>query len=50
LWERSVPALRGYARKLTLSSVQNPALTPNNVKYNGEKDAKAWGMLVEALS
>jgi hypothetical protein len=48
-WEKSVPALRGYQRKLTLSSVQNVALTPNNLKHRGRKTPKAWRMLVDAL-
>jgi hypothetical protein len=30
-WDASVHALRGHTRKLTLSSVQNIALTPNNL-------------------
>ena len=47
-WESSVPALQNYPRKLTLSSSQNVALTPNNVKLNGEKTA-AWELLVNAL-
>lgn len=50
LWEKSVPALQGYERKLTLSSVQNVALSRNNLKYNGEKCDKAWDMLKEALA
>lgn len=48
-WEESVPALRDYRRKLTLSSVQNVALTPNNLMYRDEKTPKAWGLLVDAL-
>ncbi len=49
-WEASVPALRGYRRKLTLSSVQNVALTPNNLKYQDIKPRKAWTLLVGALT
>jgi len=49
LWESSVPSLRSYQRQLTLASVQNIALTPNNVKYRGRKTAAGWNMLVEAL-
>jgi hypothetical protein len=48
-WENSVPALRNYSRKLTLSSVQNVALTSNNLKHQGEKTAAAWDMLIDAL-
>lgn len=37
LWERSIPALRSYPRKLTLSSVPNVALSPNNLTRDGRK-------------
>lgn len=50
LWEKSVPALRQYKRKLTLSSVQNVALTPNNLKFQDVKSHKAWSQLVESLA
>ena len=50
LWENSVPALRRYPRKLTLSSVQNVALTPNNLMIHGEKGPHCWELLLEALS
>jgi hypothetical protein len=50
LWEKSVPALQGYERKLTLSSVQNVVLSRNNVKFNGVRSARAWEMLREALA
>lgn len=49
LWEASVPALRRYRRKLTLSSTQNVVLTPNNLKSDGRKGPKAWDLLVRAL-
>ncbi len=49
LWRKSVPALQDYRRQLTLASVQNVALTPNNLKYKGVKSPEAWSMLVEAL-
>ena len=49
LWERSVPALRSYPRTLTLSSAQNVTLSPNNLKYNGEKTSAAWERFIEAL-
>ena len=50
LWEESVPAIRTYPRKLTLSSVQNVALTPNNLKLQGRKSKRAWALLVGALT
>ena len=50
LWENSVPGLREYSAKLTLSSVQNTSLTPNNLKLGGEKSTAAWDMLVESAS
>lgn len=49
LWESAVPALKSYPRKLTLSSVQNVALTPNNLQYAGEKTARAWDLFMTAL-
>ncbi len=49
LWERSVPALQNYPRKLTLSSRRNVVLTPNNMVLNGEKAPAAWELLVNAL-
>jgi hypothetical protein len=48
-WQNSVPALRGYSRLLTLSSTQNIALTPNNMKINGRKEPRAWELLIRAL-
>jgi hypothetical protein len=48
-WEKSVPSLRTYPRKLTLSSVQNTALTPNNLLLNGAKSPAAWAMLLDAF-
>lgn len=50
LWEKSVPELQSYRRKLTLSSTQNVSLTPNNLKLNGIKDPDAWNILIEALT
>ena len=49
LWESSVPSLRSYPRKLTLSSNQNVALSPNNLKHRDRKTAVAWSMLTDAL-
>jgi hypothetical protein len=48
-WQASVPELRNYTRKLTLSSVQNIALSPNNLKLRGRKTPKAWDLLIRAL-
>lgn len=50
LWEKSVPELQSYARKLTLSSTQNVAVTPNNLKINGVKCPKAWDMVIDSLT
>jgi hypothetical protein len=49
LWEESVPALRTYPRVLALSSVQNTAITPANLKLKGIKTDAAWKMLLSAL-
>jgi hypothetical protein len=48
-WEKSVPELCTYRKKLTLSSTRNVALTPNNLKYNSVKCPEAWRMLVDAI-
>ncbi|MDZ4821488.1 MAG: hypothetical protein SGJ20_21205 [Planctomycetota bacterium] len=48
-WEESVPELRSYAKKLTLSSTQNVAVTPNNLKYNSAKCPEAWQMVLGAF-
>jgi len=49
LWERSIPDLQRYPRKLTLSSVQNVALSPNNLQHEGKKTSAAWEVFIEAL-
>lgn len=50
LWEESVPALQNYPRRLTLSSTQNVAITPNNVLLNGQKSSATWEILIRALA
>jgi hypothetical protein len=49
LWQEALPALRTYPHKLTLSSNQNVALTPENLLLAGRKTPRAWDSLLAAL-